>query len=200
MPEAWWYVLVAYLLGSIPFGYLLTFVISREDIRSHGSGNIGATNVSRKLGLAGGLATLALDAGKGALAVWIPIHFSGHPLLIGASVFAVVAGHCYPIFLAFKGGKGVATAAGAFIVLAPLPTLLAALVLVITVLIKRYVSLGSCVGAAVLPILMALLNPPHRWVLLFTVLTACLIIYRHRENIQRIQDGTERRFPERKKP
>ena len=195
MREFWWFIPLTYLLGSIPFGFLLTLIFTREDIRKTGSGNIGATNVSRKLGMAGGIATLILDAGKGVLAVFLASHYTGHPVVTGASAFAVVLGHCYPVFLKFRGGKGVATAAGVFYTLSPLSAIAATGVLVAAVAGKGYVSLGSCLAAASMPIIYLLIEKPHQAMVIFTVLIACMIILRHGENIQRIVDGTESKFP-----
>lgn len=194
MTEYLWYVPAAYLLGSIPFGLLLTWLITREDIRQSGSGNIGATNVSRRAGRFAGLFTLILDAGKGTLAVFLPAYLTGHPVVTGMALFAVVLGHCHSVFLRFHGGKGVATGAGAFFYLSPLSSLAALGVFILTVLIKRYVSLGSCLAAASLPVFLVWIERPNPALVISTVLASCLIIYRHRGNIERIQKGTERRF------
>jgi len=142
-------VALAYLLGSIPFGLVLTKIFGGADIRKSGSGNIGATNVARVVGPAAGILTLLLDAAKGAAAVWLAGHFAEHraaPMML-AGVAALV-GHCFPVWLKFKGGKGVATALGVFAMLAPLAVLAAAVFFFVVVLLWRYVSLGSVSAAA----------------------------------------------------
>ncbi len=185
--------LLGYLLGSIPFGYLITRLVAGRDIRREGSGNIGATNVSRALGWKGGVATMVLDVAKGAAPVALAAHFDPHPLVAGAAGLAAVLGHCYPLFLGFRGGKAVATSLGVFLVLAPLPCLAAAGVFVLTIALTRYVSLGSLLAAAAFPFLLLLFGKPEAT----AVMAACiagLIVWRHRENIGRLVRGEERKF------
>jgi glycerol-3-phosphate acyltransferase PlsY len=185
---------VSYLLGSIAFGYLLVRIFKGEDVRTGGSGNIGATNVARK-SPALGVATLVLDAAKGLAAVLVArVLFSGpHQQLImtTAALFAVL-GHLFPVWLKFRGGKGVATSLGSFILLTPKSILcLVGLFLLIAVAF-RYVSLGSVAVAAAFPLLAWAL---HEYVdplqLVFIVLVSALVIWRHRQNIGRLAAGTE---------
>src|SRR5690348_12481458 len=144
-------VIVAYLIGSIPFGYLIVRGKIGADIRQTGSGGTGATNVSRRAGKAAGVVTLVLDALKGAAAVLIA-KTTGSDWLIAAAAVAVIVGHIFPVWLGFRGGKGVATGAGVFLVLAPVAVLCAAVVFLAIVFSTRYVSLGSIVGAAAIPL------------------------------------------------
>src|SRR5262249_32259190 len=144
-------VLVAYLIGSIPFGYLIVRGKIGADIRQTGSGGTGATNVSRRAGKTAGVVTLLLDALKGAAAVVIAER-TGNEWLVAAAAIAVIVGHIFPVWLGFRGGKGVATGAGVFLVLAPLAVLCAGVVFLAIVFATRYVSLGSMVGAATIPL------------------------------------------------
>lgn len=191
----------SYLLGSIPFGYLLVRVFRGEDVRQSGSGNIGATNVARKSPALGAL-TLALDAAKGTAAVIVSYIIADHldagppayEQLALAALFAVV-GHMFPIWLRFRGGKGVATGLGSFALIAPKAVLLAAGIFVVVVLAFRYVSLGSIVSVAIFPLLVWILHPfgaPPAGVGL-VALASLLIIARHHENIRRLLSGTENR-------
>lgn len=191
---------VAYLLGSIPFGYLLVRIFRQEDIREVGSGNIGATNVVRSGAKGLGVLTLLLDLTKGLAAVLIARHFApgaaGFPsdLAVMAAVMAVV-GHVFPVWLGFKGGKGVATALGVFLGLAwPLALALVGVFLVL-VLISRIVSLASIVAAALLPVFAMLLLPDRSAVYLGGVIfIAVLVIAKHSANIGRLVAGKESRF------
>lgn len=195
--------ILAYLLGSIPFGYLLVKFASGADIREIGSGGTGATNVSRKAGKAAGIVTLALDALKGAAAVFVARWLTGEAgtswVVAGAAALAVI-GHCYPVWLKFKAGKGVATGLGVFLAVAPWATLAALAVFIIVVWRTRYVSLGSIIAAAFLP-LWILLN--HIWIAPvsdFAPIMAALcavsgvIIFKHSENIKRLMAGEENKF------
>lgn len=191
--------IAAYLLGSIPFGLLLTKAFGRGDVRQVGSGNIGATNVARAAGLLAGVLTLALDVTKGAGAVLLSKKLSNNGatwMMIAA--FAVLLGHCFPAWLKFKGGKGVATAAGIFLVLSPSACLAAVLLFLLVVIFWRYVSLGSVSAAAAMPLLIYFLwAPRHAPTLVITIGTlavSLLIIYKHRGNLRRLLDGTEPRF------
>ena len=203
---------IAYLLGSVPFGYILLRVFRGEDVRQHGSGNIGATNVARKApGL--GIATLVLDAAKGYLAVWIALqigqshwnHFlAGYidtydvapiVLMAIAAMFAIL-GHVFPVWLKFKGGKGVATGVGTFLALAPKAVLIVLLIFAVLVAAFRYISLGSIIATAAFPIFAWFLyrNQQSPAVLAATVAAAALIILKHHQNIRRLLAGTEHRF------
>jgi acyl phosphate:glycerol-3-phosphate acyltransferase len=183
---------IAYLLGSIPFGYLLVRFIKREDIRTQGSGNIGATNVYRKSRWVGVL-TLILDAAKGYVAVLAAARLGGDSGWQAAAAFAAVAGHTFPVWLGFKGGKGVATASGAFLAISPAAVGAALVVFLLALVLTRYVSLGSILAAIVCPIAIFLFHQPPA-VLIWVVLGAALIVVRHSGNIQRLFSGTERRL------
>jgi glycerol-3-phosphate acyltransferase PlsY len=192
-------VVIAYLLGSIPFGILFTRIFGTKDIRTSGSGNIGAANVTRVAGPAAGILTLALDTAKGYVAVWLAArywHDSAMWMMIAG--LAVLLGHCFPIWLNFKGGKGVATALGVFLALCA-PAAVAALVLFALVAAYwKYVSLGSIVAAAAMPLLIYFLWAPHHappTIIIFgTMAATLLIIYRHDANIQRLVEGVEPKF------
>ncbi len=190
---------VAYLIGSIPFGLLLAKILAGRDIRKSGSGNIGATNVARVVGPAAGVLTLVLDAAKGAFAVWLVGHFTDHratPMML-AGVTALL-GHCYPVWLKFKGGKGVAPALGIFLALAPLAAVCDLTVFLLVVLVWRYVSLGSVSAAAAMPLLVYFLwapgHAPPLVVTFGTLFAAALVIFKHDANLQRLVDGREPKF------
>jgi glycerol-3-phosphate acyltransferase PlsY len=189
----------AYLLGSIPFGLLLGKLFGAADVRTEGSGNIGATNVARVAGPIAGILTLLLDAAKGALAVVLAARLSDQSStwMMIAGLCALV-GHCYPIWLGFHGGKGVATAAGVFLVLSPLAFLAAAILFFLVVLYWRFVSLGSISAAAAMPLLIYFFWAPHHappYAVTFGSLAAALlIVYKHDANIQRLVQGDEPKF------
>lgn len=199
------FVIAAYILGSIPFGYLLVKYIftEGEDIRKVGSGNIGATNVARRAGLAAGALTYFLDAAKGAIAVEL-MRWAAHGdyAWMGIAAIAAILGHSFSAFLGFRGGKGVATGFGAYLVLAPHAVLMALLIWAVVVAASRYVSLGSIIGAASVPVSTWLFygvfsEPAHPQLgaLVVTTTIACaLIVIRHRDNIKRLASGTENRI------
>lgn len=201
--------IIAYLLGSIPFGYLIVRLKSGSDIRQVGSGGTGATNVSRKAGKGAGVVTLVLDALKGTLAVlaarWLMGESGTSWLVAGAAVLAVV-GHCFPIWLKFKAGKGVATGLGVFLAIVPWSVLAAFLLFALIVWRTRYVSLGSICAAAFVPMWTALqhlfIAPVSDFVPVLTALCAAsaIIIAKHHENIRRLLAGTENRFGSQVKP
>jgi acyl phosphate:glycerol-3-phosphate acyltransferase len=191
--------IAAYILGSIPFGLLLTKLFGNADVRKEGSGNIGATNVARVAGPLAGILTLLFDAAKGAAAVLFAIRLSnGSATWTMIAGLAVLVGHCFPIWLNFKGGKGVATAAGLFLVLCPLAFLGSLLLFILVVVFWRYVSLGSISAAAAMPLLIYFLWAPRHApppVITFGALAvAMLIVYKHDANIQRLVDGAEPKF------
>lgn len=191
--------IAAYLLGSIPFGLLLSRLFGTGDIRKEGSGNIGATNVARVAGPLAGILTLLLDAGKGALAVLLAVRLANSSALwMMIAGFCALLGHCFPIWLGFRGGKGVATAAGVFLVLCPPACLGAAILFVLVVAYWRFVSLGSISAAAAMPLLIYLFWAPHHappYVITFGSLAAALlIVYKHDRNIQRLVQGNEPKF------
>jgi glycerol-3-phosphate acyltransferase PlsY len=207
---------MAYLLGSIPFGYLLVRIFRGEDIRLSGSGNIGATNVARSGAKGLGIATLALDALKGALAVWLAAVLAGskynlcgdftqHPcapalrLMSVAALFAVL-GHVFPVWLRFKGGKGVATALGVFCVLFPAAILVALAIFILIVAITRYVSLGSILGAIAFPAAAYFLQSTDAMSLVLASSVSLIVILKHHQNISRLLSGTESRFGAAKAP
>ncbi len=187
---------IGYLLGSIPFGYLIARLAGGRDIRNEGSGNIGATNVTRTLGLGAGLATLALDGGKGACAVWLAMRLGGD--LSASFAFAAIGailGHMFPVWLRWRGGRGVATAIGAFLVIGWIATLADLLVWVVAMIIWRYASLSSILWAALLPLFMYWLyapghHPPEA-VSIAAVFAAVFVLWRHRPNLQRLIEGNE---------
>jgi acyl phosphate:glycerol-3-phosphate acyltransferase len=187
------FLIAAYLVGSIPSGLLVARSAGIQDIRQHGSGNIGATNVLRTLGWKYGLAVLALDAAKGScgvlLARWAGAGQIGQTL----GGIAAMTGHLWPCTLRFQGGRGVATSLGLMLVLNPLVALLSASVFVGVVALTRYVSLGSMTAASSAVLLLILRGAPARQVLLCG-LGAAAIIWRHRPNIERLSSGTESRF------
>lgn len=198
MPE-WAGVPAAFLLGSIPFGYLIVRMGRGRDVRTEGSGNIGAANVARTSGTVAGVLTLALDAAKGFLAVWLAARWSEHAVVwIATAAVAAVLGHMFTPWLRFNGGKGVATGVGVFAGISPAAVLAAIVVWVVVVAFCRYVSLGSIVAAAALPLLVYFLYaPPERppWILsLAATLTAILIIWKHRTNLQRLMAGDENKL------
>jgi glycerol-3-phosphate acyltransferase PlsY len=194
---------VAYLLGSIPFGLLVGGVLGGRDVRKAGSGNIGATNVSRVAGPFAGILTLLLDAAKGSVAVLAAARLTDDSAtwMMVAGILALL-GHCYPLWLRFKGGKGVAIAAGIFLVLSPLAMFSALAVFILVVIFWRFVSLGSLAAAAAIPLLMYFLWAPHHappLVISFGSLgISTLVIYKHDANMQRLITGTETKFSFRK--
>lgn len=202
--------IVGYLCGSIPFAYLLTRATTGEDLRQVGSGNVGATNALRRTGWWVGLTALALDAAKGAVAVWAGMWlgtrfgplpssavelFGAEVALVPAAIagLAAMLGHVFPVWLRFAGGKGVATAGGAFAVLAPVATLGAAIAFVVVVWRTRYVSLGSITAAVLLPVLT--FADDATW---FVRAAACvaggLVVFLHRDNLARLRGGREHRL------
>ena len=185
---------VAYLLGSISFAVLIVRLTTGKDIRTEGSGNAGATNVLRAHGKRLGLAVAFLDIAKGAVAVFLVRSVTADPRYAAAAAFAAILGHVFPIFYGFRGGKGVATAVGAFLVLTPWPTLVCVAVFVAVVAATRYVSLGSVVSMALLPPVAGVLFHAPRSVVMAAAGAAFLIIWKHRDNIKRLARGEERKL------
>jgi glycerol-3-phosphate acyltransferase PlsY len=194
-------VTLAYLLGSIPFGYLLIRMRGGGDVRETGSGGTGATNVTRRAGKRAGILTLLLDALKGVAAVLLARLILGVEAFgewwVCAAAVAAVLGHVFPVWLSFRGGKGVATGLGVFLMLAPLATLCALLVFVLVVWLWRYVSLGSITAACVLPFAvwslgkLGVSDSVETPVLVVAALGAALVVYMHRANIERLLRGEE---------
>lgn len=183
-----------YLIAAIPTGVLLARLMGGEDVRQKGSGNIGATNVYRVAGKLAGVLTLVGDTLKGflpllAFKTWL----EPTPTQLGIASAVAILGHCYPVYLKFKGGKGVATALGIFLVLSPKTVLFALIVFILTVATTRYISLGSVLAALSAPFVILLLNHPQP-IFLATLFIAALVIWRHNSNIRRLLDGTENRF------
>lgn len=183
----------AYLVGAIPTGVVLTRLIGAEDVRKSGSGNIGATNVYRVAGRGIGVATLIGDILKGVLPVVVALQVQGTTGQVATVACVAFLGHCYPVYLGFKGGKGVATALGIFLVLSPAAVLVAAAVFVFLVWKYRYISLGSVSAAASIPFLV-LYFEQQLSLTIATILIAGMVIWRHRANIQRLRNGTENKF------
>ena len=209
-------IVIAYVLGSIPFGYLIVRATQGADVRETGSGGTGATNVSRRAGKAAGVLTLLLDALKGAAAVAIAKGILGLPIFgvgtlagsslenaywwVAAAAIAAILGHIFPVWLRFRGGKGVATGVGVFLMLTPLAVAFAGLIFVLVVWRTRYVSLGSILGAVAIPLFVLLRNvfvQPVGYVapiMSAAMVGSMLIVFAHRENIVRLRNGTENRF------
>ena len=188
--------LLAYLIGSIPFSFLVARRFGVTDVRKVGSGNVGATNVMRSAGTLAGLAAFALDFAKGSLASLAGLRLGGDPSWGALAAMAAILGHMYPVWLGFRGGKGVATGAGAFLPLAPAATGASLLVFAAALALTRYVSLASLVGAVSLSALAFALGaaPLVAWL---SAAAVALIVWRHRENLARIAQGTERRLGQR---
>ena len=180
-------ILIGYFLGSLPIGYLVTQGARGVDLRRVGSGNVGAANVYRTSGRGMAIAVMIADAAKGAAGVLVA---GGGPNAVAAGVAAVI-GHIYPVWLGFRGGKGVATASGAFSVLSPLPTAIAAAAFAVTVARTRFVSLGSIVGTVLLPVI-EWMTPGLRAVDIGATVAAALVLFRHRGNMMRLWSRTER--------
>lgn len=185
----------AYLIGGIPFGYLLVKLRRGEDVRAMGSGNIGATNVLRTTSRGLGVLTLALDIAKGSLAVWLADHFlDGSVTGMSLAALAVMAGHAFPVLLKFRGGKAVASFVGAFLYLTPIPLLTVLLVFVVTVAVTRFISLGSVLAAGFFPLAVFLIEHPSSVVVLCAAIAGGFIVLRHRSNLARIRAGNENVF------
>jgi len=196
----------SYLLGSVPFSYLVVKLRTGRDVRTVGSGNVGTTNVLRASGPTAALVALVLDAGKGVAAIWFARRLDEPTWVLGGAAFAAVLGHVYPVFLGFRGGKGAATGFGALTALAP-PVGVASLAVVAAVLAwARTVSLASVTAAALSPLLMIVAQwrgwAPEGgpWLPLWTAAMAALILGRHRENFARLRAGTEPKLGERLAP
>lgn len=198
----WLLVAGAYLVGSIPWSYLVVRIVKGTDVRREGSGNVGATNVMRTAGKRAGALALLLDIAKGVVAVLAARALVGEPRWIAAAAAAVVVGHVFPVFLGFRGGKGVATAAGALGTLAPWALLVSAAIFAVVVTTTRFVSLASICAVVALPTALWLgqragwpARAPEETVLA-AALVAGLIVLKHRGNIRRLRAGTERRLGE----
>lgn len=182
-------IVLCYLIGSIPFSYLFTRLLTKQDIRKKGSGNVGATNALRISGVKVGIIALAGDLLKGVVAAALG-SYAGGPTLAAICAFIAVVGHCYPVFLNFRGGKGVATAAGTILVLMPGVFLILLLSLAGIAWATRYVSLGSVIAACIFPLLVIMFDKPWAYIIM-SLVVAALVIYRHRGNIERLRQGNE---------
>jgi len=181
----------AYLLGSIPFAFLFVKAVGRGDVRRIGSGNVGATNAMRAAGWKVALPIAILDVGKGAAAVLLMRQVTASPSWVTAAGLAAIVGHCFPVWLRFSGGKGVATGAGAFFTLAWAPTLAVAGVWLVVIAVFRFVSLASVVAAAAFPLAFVLMAAPPLPVVACVVAAALVIIWRHRGNLRHLVAGEE---------
>jgi acyl phosphate:glycerol-3-phosphate acyltransferase len=187
--------LLAYLIGGLPFGYWFVRLISGKDIRTMGSGNIGATNVHRTAGGKAGVIVLLLDILKGFVAIFLAAYLTHNDSVgVALTAVAVMLGHCYPVFLRFKGGKAVACFIGVFLYLAPLALLAITVVFLATVALSKHISLGSIIGAALFPFALWLIYTPSQPILLAAIVSAALIIFRHKANIERLRKGEEHVF------
>ena len=185
-------IFAAYVIGSVPTGYLLG-KLRGVDVRTIGSGNVGATNVARAVGKSQGIITLIADAAKGYLPVFMALQLGQDSLTVALTAIAAFLGHLYPLFLNFRGGKGVATGFGALLALAPMATLVLVVVFALTVVATRIVSLGSLATAVAAPLSLWLFHQPPVIVTMGCFLGA-MVILRHRANIRRLLAGTEPRF------
>jgi glycerol-3-phosphate acyltransferase PlsY len=183
-------IIISYLIGSVPTGIIVAKILGAPDPRTVGSGNIGATNVGRAAGKTAGIITLVGDILKGVLITLFAFYAFGSPVAVSLAGFSVFLGHLFPVFLKFKGGKGVATALGIFLSIAPLQAVVALAIFAAIVAIFRYVSLGSMISAASLPVLLSLSESTIEYVIL-SALIAIFIIFRHSDNIKRLIQGTE---------
>ncbi len=188
---------VAYLLGSLPFGYILSQVIQKTDIRSHGSGNIGATNVLRVMGWKAALPVFVLDFAKGIAAVVVARLVSDQPAIYLTAGFLAMVGHSFPIFLKFKGGKAVATAAGVLAAISGWVTVSLLALFILLVLVTRYVSLGSIIASMTLPLLFWIFGFDQAYII-FGLAAALLITGRHHQNISKLLNGTESKIDSKK--
>lgn len=199
-------VLGAYLVGSIPFSFLVARLASGKDIRTLGSGNVGATNVARTVGTTAGTLALVLDAAKGwgavALARWLtggsftsPEAADRATLMIALAAIAVVFGHMFPVWLRFQGGKGVATAAGVFLALDPRAFALTFVVFLVVEILTRYVALASMLAAATMPLVLRFIEHEAFWIVVSSIVISIAIILKHHSNIARLAQGTENKYP-----
>lgn len=187
-------IVIAYLLGSISFSYLLGRLIKGIDIRNHGSGNAGATNTLRVLGIGPGILVLLLDVAKAIIAVWIPVLFGLDVVWVKVlSGVAVIAGHNWPVFFGFKGGKGIATTIGVMASLAFLPALFAGIIAILSIVITRYVSLGSLLFTGFLPLFIWFMDRPPE-IFSVSLLIALFAFVRHRTNIVKLVHGQENKI------
>lgn len=188
-------IVIAYLLGAIPFGFVIVRLATGKDVRASGSGNIGATNVLRTTGRWPAVVTLLLDIAKGFAAVWISARLTDNSdLWTSAAALAVMAGHAFPVFLKFKGGKAVASFIGAFLYLTPGPLLAVVVLFIAIVAGTRQISAGSVVAAGTFPLGVWLILHPSLPVVAASIIAGAFIVFRHKSNLKRIREGTENVF------
>ncbi len=187
------FIIASYLLGSVPSGIVISRLMGKGDPRKSGSGNIGATNVGRTSGKLAGALTLLGDVLKGGVPVLLSLIYYPESLFVSLVGLAAFLGHLFPVYLGFKGGKGVATGLGVMVVICPLATLLSAFVFIVTAALKKYVSLASMLAAAMLPVFMSF-DPRGRNYVGMGVVVAVLVIWKHKDNIKRLVAGTENRM------
>jgi glycerol-3-phosphate acyltransferase PlsY len=181
----------AYLVGSLPTAYLLVRLLTGDDVRRKGSGNVGGTNALRAAGWKAGIAVTVIDVAKGALPVWLMTRFNPESGWVAGAMLAAVLGHCYPVWLKFRGGKGVATGFGAFLVIEPWSALAALALWFVVLVISRWVALASTVASACFPLLLKLIGNPDIVTLVAVSAAAVLIIFRHSSNIRKMLSGEE---------
>jgi glycerol-3-phosphate acyltransferase PlsY len=184
-------VVFAYFVGSLPTAYLIVRLMTGEDVRRQGSGNVGGTNALRTAGWRAGVAVTLIDIAKGAIPVWLTARFNPESGWVAAAMLAAVVGHCYPVWLKFRGGKGVATGFGAFLVIAPLSALAVLPVWILVLAISRWVALASMVASACFPLVLKLIDRPDVVTLVAVSAAAVLIIFRHSSNIRKMLSGEE---------
>ena len=184
-------VLFAYLLGSLPTALVVVRLFTGDDVRRKGSGNVGATNALRAAGWKAGVVVTVIDVAKGAVPVWLMRLYNPESVWIAAAMLAAVLGHCYPVWLRFRGGKGVATGFGSFLVIAPLSALAALALWFVVLVIWRWVSLASMVASASFPMILKLIDNPDLVTLIAVSAAAVLIILRHGSNIRNMLAGRE---------
>jgi len=186
----------AYLLGSVPSALLVVTIMTGKDVRTTGSGNVGATNATRAGGLRAGILVTVLDVAKGALPMWAMEVFNPGSGWLAATMLAAVMGHCFPVWLKFRGGKGVATGLGSFLVLSPWTALAAVAVWLVVLAIGRWVSLASMAASASFPLLLVVIDNPDRTILVAVSVAAILIVLRHHSNIRHLTAGDEPKIGE----
>jgi glycerol-3-phosphate acyltransferase PlsY len=189
------YAILSYLLGSFPTGYVLFWLSEKKDIRNYGSQAIGATNVLREKGWKLALPVAIFDIAKGAIPVILALKFFPDKRFAFFCGFLAILGHCFPIFIRFKGGKGVATALGAYLALAPVAALLSVAVFVIVVMLTKYVSLGSLLALAAYPLFVFFVRGDMPAVIM-SLAALVLVVFKHRGNLQRLVRGSERKLGE----
>jgi glycerol-3-phosphate acyltransferase PlsY len=193
-------VAIAYLLGATPSALLVVWLTTGKDVRREGSGNVGAANATRTGGIVAGAVVTIMDVLKGVVPVWAMLYLNPASPWVAATMIAAVVGHCYPVWLKFHGGKGVATAFGAFAVLNWVAAAVALAIWLIVLVVARRVSVASLAATAAFPILLAVIDHPSPILLGAVSAVSVLIIFRHRSNIRRLIDGTEPKIDDREKP